>query len=107
MKKFLLIALMLAFVCTPALARGKRDVCDGPMAEIFNKCAVDNDTVSDDQMTEIGAGLDLILYEDIIKDIGYKLTGEYRYDWQNAEQSAYVVVTVKLKDIINKIKKEE
>ena len=107
MKKVLLAVVILMLMSGVAMAHGKKDVCDTPMGEIYNKCAVDNDTVSDKKNMEMGVGLDLVLYEDAVAEIDYKITGEYRYDWQNVEHTAYVVATIKLKDIINKFKKEE
>ena len=105
MKKVLLTVVILMLMSGVAMAHGKKDVCDTPMGEIYNKCAVDNDTVSDKKNMEMGVGLDLILYQDTIEGISYTITGEYRYDWQNVEHTAYVVTTIRLADIINKFKK--
>jgi len=104
-KHILIAAILVTLLCGSAFAHGSKDVCDGPMAAIFNKC-VDHPT-PDKTEVPVGVGLDLIILESDVEDITYKITAEYRYDVRNSEQSIFGVLTLKLADIINKFKKDE
>lgn len=108
MKKVLLIALViLCFALVgQAEARGYKgkDICDTPFGSIMNKCV--SHPTADKELMPIGVGLDLILLESDIEEITYKITAEYKYDVRNSEQTLYGVVTLKLADIVKKIKGE-
>ena len=104
MKKVILVLALIALIATPAFAYYEGDVCDTTMGKtLFNKCV--NQSQADKVSTPLGVGLDLVLLESGINDITYKITGEYKYDWNNAEHSAYAVLTLKLADILAKFKK--
>jgi hypothetical protein len=111
MKKWLGIALLLICLtaCSkPAEARGgSYNPCDTGLKYILNECHIVEHPAHPSEpkrSTEVGVGIDLILYENSVYDINYRITGEYKYDWNNGEQSAYAVVTMELMNIINKIK---
>jgi len=110
MKKLLLISLLILAVgivgcAKEAEARGyKGDICDSPLGSILNKCV--GHPTADKELMPIGVGLDLVMYESDVKDITYKLTAEYKYDIRNSESTLFGVITLKLQDIINKIKGE-
>ena len=107
-RAFIIIALVavlaIAGCAKEAEASGGGDPCDGFLAGILNQCV--EHPSEDKEVMPIGVGLDLILYESDVKDITYKITSEYKYDVRNSEQSLFAVVTLKLQDIINKIKGE-
>ena len=113
MKKFLLICLLIAAVgivgcAKEAEAKGgpKKDICDTPFGSIYNECHIVTHPTSDKELMPIGVGLDLILLESDIEGISYVITTEYKYDIRNSEQSVYGVITLKLADIIKKVKGE-
>jgi len=90
MKHFILALILVAFLSTPALAR---------------RCnRINTDTPSDKTSAQVGAGIDVLLYN----DKHFDLVGEYKYDWNNAGHDAYVVVKTKrsifsyIKSLINK-----
>jgi len=85
MKHFILALILVAFLSTPALAR---------------RCnRINTDTPSDKTSAQVGAGIDVLLYND--KNID--LVGEYKYDWNNAGHEAYVVVKTN-KSVVQYIK---
>jgi len=106
MKKVLLTAAMI-FVAGNVYASGSLD-CDNHFAnKILNKCVVHPKVVhptQDKRETAVGAGVDVILHEGKDGDVLNKVAGEYRYDVNNSEHSAYVVATTKLSDIWAKLK---
>jgi len=111
MRKWLLIALLVLAVGIVGCAKEaeakcgpKKDVCDTPLGSILNKCV--KHPSPDKELMPIGVGLDLILLESDVEDITYKITLEYKYDVRNSEQQMYGVVTLKLADIIAKVKGE-
>ena len=113
MRKWLIVLLLVGTVfvmgcAKEAEARGyKGDICDSPLGSILNECVQHpkvNHPSEDKALMPIGVGIDLILYESDVKDITYKITAEYKYDLRNSEHEIYGVVTLKLMDIIQKIK---
>ena len=116
MKKYLIVGLLVAVLAIvgcakEAEARGpKKDPCETPLASILNECLVVEHPANpseDKELMPIGVGLDLILIESDIEGITYVITAEYKYDIMNSEQSVYGVLTLKLQDIIDKIKGEK
>ena len=111
MKKFVLVVLLVALIsiagcAKEAEARGSKDPCKTPLASILNQCVEHPDNPSEDkQLMPYGVGLDLIILEETLL-VPYKVTIEYKYDIRNSEQSLYGVLSLKLKDIINKVKGE-
>jgi hypothetical protein len=76
-------------------------------SKVVNECGVDANDMREERKIEIGAGVDVTLFEDKAEAaIIHKITEEYRYDWQNGEHSAYTVVHVnlfqKIKNIFSK-----
>ena len=61
--------------------------------------------LEDDKDIELGLGADLILLEGKDGDLLNKVTTEYKYDFNNDDNhSVYLVGTIKLADIVAKIK---
>lgn len=105
MKKLLFALIIIGLIAggcaKEAEARG-RDVCDTHWGAILNKCV--EHPSEDEESAEIGIGINLILLEGSVDEVSYTIIGEYRYDINNSEHSAYGVVTLKLKEIANAIK---
>jgi hypothetical protein len=98
MRKAFVLMLILAvcfIVVGKAEARGNWDPCSSHIgSKIWNSCIE-----IEKRRNEIGVGVDVIVYEGEEGDLLNKVTGEYKYDWQNGEHSAYAVATTKLSDI--------
>jgi len=95
--KRVLIVVCLLLISSSAYANLS---CEGPFGSILNKCV---ETVEKER-SEVGVGGDLIFYEGNDGDVLNQVTAEYRYDWQNGNQSTYLVATAKIVDVIDNIK---
>jgi hypothetical protein len=92
-------------MCGVAQAYVGVDVCDSHFGKIYNKCVSHpNQIVSDKKSTEVGIGTDLLFYEGAYGDVLNEVTGEYRYDWANAEHQAYAVARIRVKDLVTKLR---
>ena len=60
--------------------------CNDYTESFYNKC---EEKHNDKPRMEVGAGVDVILYE--TKTPLEEVLAEYRYDWQNGEHKAYLV----------------
>jgi uncharacterized protein YcnI len=105
MRKVLIMAVCLLIVCAftaTAYAGEYEKSCDeGWWSKVANECVTHP---TSKRRNEVGAGVDVIRHESKDGEILNKVTGEYKYDWQNGEHKSYVVATTKLEDIWAKVK---
>ncbi|GAG07757.1 unnamed protein product [marine sediment metagenome] len=111
-KRLFLIMMLVSFFAVvgcagEAEARGSKNPCESFLGPLLNECVEFPVVVHpspDKRRTELGVGVDLVVYEGLLSDISYKITGEYKFDLSNGEHQAYAVVTIKLMEIINKVR---
>jgi hypothetical protein len=98
MERLTLAVLAVVLTASVAHAGYNEDPCQFEyFSQFVNECGVDANDMREERKIEIGAGVDVTLFEDKSEAaIIDKITEEYRYDWQNGEHSAYTVVHINL-----------
>jgi hypothetical protein len=102
MKKILGLALLICFITAPAFAGGKTCENSNFWNAVANECSphtVDTDTWRPERDNPAGVGADILIHETEHVD----LVGEYKYDFENEEHSAFAVFKTK-KSLVEIIK---